>query len=114
MTNDWLDKMVDMMSEQDTPIQLRANYRNVAKQEEVGVINEESGAGFIIDDRGRINISSGNNLGILIDKEKEAMIIAAPNLHIFSENFQHHEGLNGDTQLPRALENIKRELRRGE
>lgn len=64
-----------------------ARSQNDLKTQDIGVINQVSGAGITTDEQGNIELASGNNLGIYISKESREIVLIADRVRVISKEF---------------------------
>lgn len=89
----WKSNLENLLLKDQQDIDYLADTNTQAKKEDVGLINEENGAGILIKKDGSIEASSDYGLGFRLDPKYKSMIIMAPNLHIFSDNIEKHAAI---------------------
>ncbi len=92
--DNWRDEFESFILQDRQNIDYLADTETQAKQKDIGLINEDNGAGLLIREDSSIECSSDFGLGFKLDPKYKAMLLFAPNLHIFSDNIQTHKALN--------------------
>lgn len=93
MANTWQEAFQDYILKDQEDIDYLAETNTTAKVNDVGFINEDTGAGILAKDDGSIELSSDYGLGFKFDPKYKAMLVFAPNIHIFSDNIQTHKSI---------------------
>ena len=64
-----------------------ARTQNNLKTQDIGIINQVSGAGVTADEQGNIELASGHNLGIYINRESREIALIADRVRVISKEF---------------------------
>lgn len=105
----WMQKLDDMMTASDSNIDEMVKESTTAKNEDIGMINDKSGAGILARDNGVIEGFSYYNLGFRMDPKNMTLSFYAPTIQLFTGNFQV---IDGDKEFNRITEDYAEILKK--
>ncbi len=85
---EWKSRLNTMIEKEDQNIDEMANESSEAKTNDVGLINNKSGAGLLARDTGVLEAFSYYNLGFRFDPENMSLSFYAPHIKMFTGDYQ--------------------------
>jgi hypothetical protein len=109
----WKDQLYEIDIRESQDLDDLAEGSTEAKNNDVGFVNPNSGAGVLGRENGTLEGFADYGLGFRFNRDNQSLMVFAPNIHVFSTNIQKHDKVVKTTFLQGEYEDIEK-LVRGE
>lgn len=76
-----------------------ADHSTRSKEDDIGLINPKSGAGILARENGTLEGYADYGLGFRFSKEKQALLVFAPSIHVFTKEIHKYDSIEKQTYL---------------
>lgn len=102
----WKQKLTNLDLRVTEDIDFLTETATEAKENDVGVINSISGAGILARENGDLEGYADYGLGFRFSRKKQALMVFAPSVHVFTQNLQKHTDMKPNSYLKDELKDV--------
>lgn len=95
----WKEDLYELDLRQPKDLDDLAEESTEAKNNDVGFVNANSGAGILGRENGTLEGFADYGLGFRFNRDSQSLLVFAPNIHVFSSNIQKHDKIVPSTYL---------------
>lgn len=102
----WKQKLTDLDLRPSEDIDFLTETSTEAKENDIGLINSISGSGLLAKENGDLEGYADYGLGFRFSRKKQALMVFAPSIHVFSQNIQKHTDMKANSYLKDELKDV--------